>query len=287
MILNAEISVIIPTNNEDRRIRGCLESLSKQKINKKMEVIIVDDSSIDSTVSVVNNFIINHTNFCVRLFKQKHSGPGVARNLGVKKSLGKVLVFIDGDMIFDPSFIKYITDPIFKHRVVGCDTFSGYLANGDNYWSKCWNIGRFYSSGVIKKRAFTEMAPVKFKNSTIFRAISRRAFFSSGGFDTDGDYSDDESIYKKLRIKSFVENKAVYYHFNPDTFIEVIQRASWIGRGTKIWESSSKWKNFVKYSFPFSVIKGLVIGYRFKYLEFVLFKVIFDFMIWLQIVSKL
>ena len=91
-----KVTVIIPTYNEEKVIEACLESLSKQTL-KDAEIIVVDDGSTDETINILQKVRKSRG---VKIFKQKHKGPGAARNLGVRRAKGEVLVFVDADMTF-------------------------------------------------------------------------------------------------------------------------------------------------------------------------------------------
>ena len=67
------------------------------------EIVIVDEGSTDGTVAWVqkNIQIFPH----LRIFKQTHGGPAQARNLGVEKSNGELIVFIDSDLVVDKYFL--------------------------------------------------------------------------------------------------------------------------------------------------------------------------------------
>src|SRR3989344_5120976 len=96
-----KISVIIATYNEAKVIEKCLQSLLRQ--NRNFELIIVDDGSTDATFHILaqSSFAKN-----ALLLKTDHKGPGGARNIGVQKAAGSILVFVDSDMEFDPNFLQ-------------------------------------------------------------------------------------------------------------------------------------------------------------------------------------
>ena len=73
------ISIVIPVFNEERYIGKCLNSLENQNF-KDFEVIVVDDGSTDRSAEIVKRY-------SVRLLRQRHKGPGAARNLGANESL--------------------------------------------------------------------------------------------------------------------------------------------------------------------------------------------------------
>ena len=281
------ISVIIPTYNEEATVSGCLRSLLFQSLLPR-EILIVDDGSTDNTVTVVNN-LASEKSFGktkMSLLRQKHLGPGQARNLGALNSHGSILVFVDADMTFDEDFIKELTSPIIRNIAIATNSKEEKLANPDNFWAKCWNMGRFASAGIFTKSYNTTMIPDRSNFGTIYRAIRKDVFSRAGGFETTGDYQDDESLFKKIGIRASIV-KAVFYHANPASAKEVWSRAYWIGSSPSFIGKHNTVKFAVKFSPPFSLAKGVIIALRFGYLPFILFKIVYDSAIFMSILNRL
>ena len=95
------ISVIIPAHNEEKYLMRTVQSIKNQTF-KNFEIIVVDDGSTDKTASVAKNEV----DFVVSL--KKKSGPAKARNAGVKKSSGEMLVFLDADTALSPQVLEEI-----------------------------------------------------------------------------------------------------------------------------------------------------------------------------------
>ena len=89
------ISVIIPVYNREKLIKNALNSVLKQTIADKIEIICVDDGSTDNTIEVIKNYQKKYKN--IFLYQQKNSGPGVARNLGIDNAHGEYIIFLDSD----------------------------------------------------------------------------------------------------------------------------------------------------------------------------------------------
>lgn len=87
------ISVVIPAYNRGYIIRKCIESVLQQTY-QNIEVIVVDDCSIDNTVSVVKS-IKDPRVQCYML--EKNRGACFARNYGVERSNGEYIAFQDSD----------------------------------------------------------------------------------------------------------------------------------------------------------------------------------------------
>lgn len=89
-----ELSVIIVTYNSEDFIVECLESLYKNLSQIEAEVIVVDNSSTDETVSLVEEDFPQ-----VRLIKSEtNQGFGRGHNLGLKESKGKYKLLLNPDV---------------------------------------------------------------------------------------------------------------------------------------------------------------------------------------------
>jgi glycosyltransferase involved in cell wall biosynthesis len=91
-------SIIIPTYNREKFVSKTILSVLNQSF-ENIEVIVIDDGSIDETSSVVESIIRDDNR--VSYFYQSNSERSVARNNGVKKACGKFLIFLDSDDFFN------------------------------------------------------------------------------------------------------------------------------------------------------------------------------------------
>lgn len=122
--MNSLVSIIIPVYNCEAYIADCLDSILNQSY-KKIEVIIVDDGSTDSTKFILENYkkISN-----IKLIFQENTGVSSARNLGIKLSSGKYICFVDGDDFIDENYIKRLVEEVddsnLQLPIVGIQEFS-------------------------------------------------------------------------------------------------------------------------------------------------------------------
>lgn len=104
---NILLSIIIPFYNVYEYIEECLHSISKQTKGKKfLEVILIDDGSLDNSITVVTEYLYNNKNF--RLIKKKNGGLSSARNYGLNVAKGDYLLFIDSDDFIDETLINRV-----------------------------------------------------------------------------------------------------------------------------------------------------------------------------------
>lgn len=91
------LSVITPCFNSEKTIERTLNSfLNLEIIMDKVQIIIVNDGSTDSTLKKVN-FFFKSNNFNYIIHNQKNLGLSIARNNGLKIASGKYIWFVDSD----------------------------------------------------------------------------------------------------------------------------------------------------------------------------------------------
>jgi glycosyltransferase involved in cell wall biosynthesis len=96
-------SIIIPTYNRLPILEKCLRAMEAQDFEHEYEIVVVDDGSSDRTVNFLQD---NQKEFLhVVLYQQDHKGAAAARNLGIEKAKGEIIVFIDSDLVVLPNFL--------------------------------------------------------------------------------------------------------------------------------------------------------------------------------------
>ena len=261
------VSIIIPVYNEEKTISDCLFSLSQQSY-KEMEIIVVDDGSTDKTYKVLSELPITNYQLPIRIFKQRHQGPGTARNLGARHAKGEILVFVDADMTFDKDFINNLINPIIKKKSKGTFTKDEYVSNWDNVWARCWN----YNEGLTDNRRIPKDFP---DVSPVFRAILKSEFIKIDGFDDIG-FTDDWTLSRKLNYQATPSSNAICYHRNPDSLDDVFMQARWIGKNEFI--SGIFWKkivNLIRLNPIIQTIFGVFIALRYRELSFLVFQFVY------------
>jgi glycosyltransferase involved in cell wall biosynthesis len=114
-------SIIIPTFNACERLYYNLLSLKMQDYNKQeFEVIVVDNGSKDHTGEVLSALDLD-LNLTI-VSEQQNGSRGKARNLGIEKASGDIIIFSDSDMISDHDFVaRHISEHNISNKVV-CGT---------------------------------------------------------------------------------------------------------------------------------------------------------------------
>jgi glycosyltransferase involved in cell wall biosynthesis len=93
--MNPVVSIITPMYNNEAVIEETINSVINQTYSN-WELILVDDCSLDSTISKVETLAENDTR--LKLLKhQENKGAAEARNLGTKMAKGSYIAFLDAD----------------------------------------------------------------------------------------------------------------------------------------------------------------------------------------------
>ena len=112
-ITNPKVSVIIPAYNTEDYIEKCLSSIVRQTL-KDIEIIIVNDGSIDSTGAIIECF--KEYDSRIKVITQQNKKQGAARNAGIEISTGEYIGFVDSDDWVDLDFFDKLYNAAKKYN---------------------------------------------------------------------------------------------------------------------------------------------------------------------------
>lgn len=102
-----KISIIIPVFNGEEYIAKCVDSIEQEKrYQKEIDVVIVDDGSIDRTYKVLEQLARQYNN--IRTFYKENGGVSSARNFGLSVARGQFILFVDADDTLAPNALSSI-----------------------------------------------------------------------------------------------------------------------------------------------------------------------------------
>lgn len=102
---NIIISVIVPIYNVEEYLKECLESIRQQTFTE-IEVILVNDGSTDGSRQICERYCEKDNRF--KLINQENQGQSVARNRGVKESIGQFIMFVDSDDVIKENIVEVL-----------------------------------------------------------------------------------------------------------------------------------------------------------------------------------
>lgn len=112
-----KFSIVTAAYNSERYLPDYFLSIVKQKdfdVENDLEIIIVDDGSIDNTAGIVNTWIEN-SNLNIKYIYQKNKGQSEARNEGLKAISNEWVTFIDSDDFISDNYFYNIKKNIIKY----------------------------------------------------------------------------------------------------------------------------------------------------------------------------
>lgn len=273
--MKKNISVIVPSYNEEKYIVSCLDALFAQT-RKPLEIIVVDDST-DKTWRILSSYKPSDKKIAYRIFKTYHEGPAPARNLGAKKAKGDILVFVDADMKFHKEYLKHLVAPIEKGKALATFTKEEYVANPENIWAKCWSINSYLPLNL-------HIDPNMSDEVDTFRAIRKDIFFKTEGYKNVG-YGEDLTVLRQLKnVSGKVAKGAICYHFNPSSLLEVYYSSRWVAKGPSVDHSL---RSLLMFSLPNSLKRGIWDSIKYKTYAFLIFKIVFDFAFFVGIIERM
>ncbi len=89
-----KVSIIVPVYNVEKYLERCVDSLKNQTLND-IEIILVDDSSTDSSLKICENLAKEDSR--IKVISKENEGAGIARNAALKIAKGKYIGFVDSD----------------------------------------------------------------------------------------------------------------------------------------------------------------------------------------------
>jgi len=114
------ISIIIPVYNGAKYVSDALSSVVNQTFTD-WECIVIDDASTDNSVDIINDFVARDKRF--RLIKKdKNSGIGATRNVGLDVARGEYIAFLDQDDFYFQSALESL---LWTAREYNADTVIG------------------------------------------------------------------------------------------------------------------------------------------------------------------
>ena len=104
---NMKASIIIPSRGMEPGLRRLLDALVKEIGGQKVEVILVDDGS-EKALNFLETEYGGKLNLKVE--RQSPQGPAAARNLGVKRAVSAILIFLDSDVAPLPGWFSAMSN---------------------------------------------------------------------------------------------------------------------------------------------------------------------------------
>jgi len=114
------VSIIIPVFNCEKYIGDAINSVLKQTY-QNIEIVVVDDASTDSTLSVIKNLFHDNRIKLISL-DSRSGGPARPRNIGIKECCGYYVALLDADDVWHPRKIELQINELIENNALFCST---------------------------------------------------------------------------------------------------------------------------------------------------------------------
>lgn len=198
------VSVVIPFYSGVHWLKEALTSVQNQTY-KNLEVLVVNDGSKEDISDIIKTYKLN-----VKVINKKNGGPASARNLGIEKSRGKYIAFLDSDDIWLPDKLsKQISYMESEKYVWSQHSYKMFWENSDrtkiidtklysgNVYKDCFISFKIQTSCVVVLRNILIEKKISFplgkrygQDGDFYRQIAK--FYPLGYVD---------GVYSKFRIR--------------------------------------------------------------------------------------
>jgi glycosyltransferase involved in cell wall biosynthesis len=154
------VSVVVPTRNRSHLLPRLIECLEQQRGVDGIEVLVVDDSSIDDTARTLAD--LGRRDTTIRSARTpRPSGSAAARNVGWRAASAPIVAFTDDDCRPSPDWLACLLEGMNGADVVqGRTLFDPAEANGRGPFSQVVAVerfsGQFETSNVAYRREVLE-----------------------------------------------------------------------------------------------------------------------------------
>lgn len=186
------ISVIIPVYNAEKTIFQALESVRNQSYKGDVEIIIVNDGSIDSSADIINNYVAIHSDLNIKVIDKINGGVSTARNAGMSIAKGQYIALLDSDDKWAPNKLERQIQVLSEHPEID---FLGTNRNGE-----------FYKKVLWKKFSLLTKIPPKFllvKNIFVIPTVifKTEVVDGVGNFNEHQKHTEDGNFFLKVANK--------------------------------------------------------------------------------------
>lgn len=206
------LSVVIATYNRLPSLRTTLQDLAKQSLPARtFEVVVVDDGSDDAVAPHLEDLSLP---YALLVERQPNAGQAAARQRGVTRARGDIIVIVDDDMRLPPDFLAAHQ----RAHDAGARVGLGHIAAPEDDGRRLKVFERFHirqlERFVAAMRAGGEPRGVHLCTGNV--SFRREDFLAVGGFDTSLLRSEDRELGIRLEKRGgklvFVDDARSMHH---------------------------------------------------------------------------
>lgn len=229
------VSIIVPAYNSKIFLQETIQSALQQSY-KNIEIILIDDGSTDGTEAYFDEF----RNQGVQCFKIENGGASNARNVGISKSKGEYIQFLDADDLLHHNKIeKQINEMLFKKADISFTpwiNFSSNVTEGNKF--------RFHKIDYAKTRTGKELM-ISFGMDNWFMPVfswltNKKLLEKAGDWNVEISNNDDGEYFSRVLYQAekviCIDEILAYYRVNSSNSLSKMNSINSINSALKSYQ---------------------------------------------------
>ena len=208
------ISIIVPIYNVENYLRQCLDSIMNQTY-QNFECLLINDGSPDNSADICREYVAKDARF--RYFEKENGGVASARNLGIKRSEGAYITFIDSDDWVDSDYLEVLHNSLLEEDAdISVSTYKRFEMSDGTWYFHSFQRGYekrvFINQEIIEE--FTKLNEYDASYRFVSGKLVRKTVLHNILFNEMTTFGEDMEFWMKLYL---ISSKIVYS--NRDTYI--------------------------------------------------------------------
>ncbi len=252
--MQLKYSIIVPVYNRPQEIAELLSSLTAQSYPEDVEVVIVEDGSVISAQTAVQDF---KSQLNILYLVKENSGPGLSRNHGMQRASGNYFIVLDSDVLLPKDYLNSVEKALQKNYTA---VFGGADAAHSSFTKlqKAINFAMtsFLTTGGLRGNKKNK----NFQPRSFNMGLSKKAFEATGGFGSQH-FGEDIDLAFRLQQEGFESQfipEAYVYHKRRNTLRDFFKQTFNFGAARPILNRQHQGTAKITYWFPSIFILGLM-----------------------------
>ncbi len=221
-----KVAIIVPCWNEETTVHGTILSLLNLNYpSDKLEIIVVDDGSTDTTWAEICKYKDNPQ---VKIFQKENGGKHTAVNFGIEHTDADLIGCLDADSFVEPDALIYMVDAFNTHPDIMATAPSMIIHKPGNMLQYAQKVE--YNMSAYNKKMLSFMNAIHVTPGPF--SIFRKEVFQTIGLFRKAHGTEDQEIAYRMQehhMRIFHSHKSVVYTSSPDTLKKLYkQRLRWI-----------------------------------------------------------
>lgn len=257
------VAVLIPVRNEERYIKGCLDSVLAQSYPKKyMEVFVIDGLSNDATRKIIMDYSRSHP--YIKLLDNPFKIVPKALNIGINASKGDIIIRLDAHAYYENDYIEKCVKVLKNSDAVNVGGPIVTLPGDNTRTAKAIALAISHPFGVGNSK-FRTSVEQQYVDTVPFGAFKRSIFDKVGLFNEHLIRNQDVELNSRIRKsgkKIFLTPEVKSFYYSRPTLSALwsqnFKNGMWNIFTSALSKKSLSLRHFIPLIFILSIIVSII-----------------------------